>query len=616
MLRFAPDPPVFPAEEASRLPPDLEARKHAVLEEIFGFPTFRPGQEEIVDAILAGQHTLAVMPTGAGKSLCYQLPGLVLDGLTVVVSPLIALMDDQSASLRLNGVGVEAIHSARSRDDNVAAWRRIASGQSRFLYLAPERLMTERMLAALGRLPVRLVAIDEAHCISQWGHSFRGEYLALGGLREAFPEAPIVALTATADKATREDIVERLFGGHATVFVSGFDRPNIQLAVVDKSDGNEQIARFVRARPGASGIVYRLSRKKVEETAAKLDGLGIRALPYHAGLDAGVRAANQEAFLAEPGIVMVATVAFGMGIDKSDVRYVVHGDIPGTPEAYYQEIGRAGRDGAPAEAMMLYGLDDVRTRRRFIDEMEGEPERKRIEARRLDSLIGFCEATTCRRQALLAYFGEESRPCGNCDVCLDPPEVVDGSAAARLVLNLAKATGERFGAGHLVALARGEESDAVVSRNHNRLDDFGAGADRSATEWRSIVRQLVAAGAFYSDPSAYGSMSVTDKGRRIVEGREGFQIRAPRKAAKRKAPTYVASGGAAPDPALLGRLKALRRRIAAERQVPAYVVFSDRTLEEMAAVKPQSLDALSHVHGIGQAKLTAFGETFLEELRR
>lgn len=598
------------------LPPEITARKRAVLAETFGFPDFRPGQEPVVDTVISGRHTLAVMPTGAGKSLCYQVPGLVSGGITVVVSPLIALMDDQIAALRLNGIGAEAIHSGRSRDDNVEAWRRVQRGESPFLYLAPERLMTERMLAALGRLPLKLIAVDEAHCVSQWGHSFRAEYLALGALREVFPGVPIVALTATADTATRDDIVQRLFGGDAAVFVAGFDRPNIQITVADKREAPEQIARFVRDRPGASGIVYRLSRKKVEETAERLAGLGVRALPYHAGMDAAQRAANQEAFLAEAGMVMVATVAFGMGIDKSDVRYVVHGDIPGTLEAYYQEIGRAGRDGAAAEAMLLYGLEDVRTRRRFIDEMEGEPDRKRIEARRLDAMIGFCEATTCRRQALLAYFGEDSGPCGNCDVCLDPPEVVDGTAAARLLLGLVAATGGRFGGAHIVSLVRGDMTETVVARSHDKLAGFGDGADRSANDWRTILRQLVASGALVSDPTAFGALRLTERARKILAGEETVAVRAPRKPKRTRRGAALPAGIGSPDPDLLARLKALRRRLAAERSVPAYVVFSDRSLEEMAARHPKSLEALAEVHGVGRAKLTAFGEVFLEELAR
>ncbi|GBD48399.1 DNA helicase RecQ [Methylopila sp. Yamaguchi] len=603
----------FPPSVA--LEPALEAEKRRVLKTAFGFDEFRPGQERVIDALLAGRDVLAVMPTGAGKSLCYQVPALVSGGLAVVVSPLIALMDDQVAGLRLDGVCAEAIHSAKSRDENIASWRRVASGEAKIVYMAPERLMTERMLGALGRLPVSLVAIDEAHCISQWGHSFRSEYLTLGRLRDALPGARIVALTATADDATRADIIEKLFAGQADSFVSGFDRPNIAISVADKRDVGTAIERYVTARPGLSGVVYRLSRKKVEETAANLRKSGVNALAYHAGMEASERSAAQEAFLAEPGVVMVATVAFGMGIDKSDVRYVVHGDIPGSLEAYYQEIGRAGRDGAPAEALMFYGLEDVRTRRRFIDEQDSDDERKRVEARRLDALVGFCETTSCRRQTLLAYFGETTGPCGNCDTCLDPPDVIDGTREARLLLGLVAATGERFGAAHIVALAVGHMSETVEARGHDRLPGFGKGADRPAAEWRGIVRQLVALGALKVEAGAYGGLQLSPKGGRILDGAETVMIAKPKeKKRERRRMVAESAGFDGVDGELLGRLKALRRELAIARAVPAYVIFSDRTLVEMAATKPRTPQALAKVKGVGEAKLDAFGDMFLKVL--
>lgn len=603
----------FPPSVA--LEPALEAEKRRVLKTAFGFDEFRPGQERVIDALLAGRDVLAVMPTGAGKSLCYQVPALVSGGLAVVVSPLIALMDDQVAGLRLDGVCAEAIHSAKSRDENIASWRRVASGEAKIVYMAPERLMTERMLGALGRLPVSLVAIDEAHCISQWGHSFRSEYLTLGRLRDTLPGARIVALTATADDATRADIIEKLFAGQADSFVSGFDRPNIAISVADKRDVGTAIERYVTARPGLSGVVYRLSRKKVEETAANLRKSGVNALAYHAGMEASERSAAQEAFLAEPGVVMVATVAFGMGIDKSDVRYVVHGDIPGSLEAYYQEIGRAGRDGAPAEALMFYGLEDVRTRRRFIDEQDSDDERKRVEARRLDALVGFCETTSCRRQTLLAYFGETTGPCGNCDTCLDPPDVIDGTREARLLLGLVAATGERFGAAHIVALAVGHMSETVEARGHDRLPGFGKGADRPAAEWRGIVRQLVALGALKVEAGPYGGLQLSPKGGRILDGAETVTIAKPKeKKRERRRMVAESAGFDGVDGELLGRLKALRRELAIARAVPAYVIFSDRTLVEMAAVKPRTPQALAKVKGVGAAKLDAFGDVFLKAL--
>lgn len=599
----------------SVIDPALHAEKMRVLKSAFGFDAFRPGQEPVIDAVLAGRDVLAVMPTGAGKSLCYQAPALVLGGLTLVVSPLIALMDDQVAGLRLDGVAADAIHSGRSRDDNVAAWRRVASGETRLLYLAPERLMTERMLAALGRLPVSLVAIDEAHCISQWGHSFRAEYLTLGRARAALPKARMIALTATADQSTRDDIVSKLFSGDAETFVAGFDRPNISIAVAEKRDAGAMIERFVANRPGQSGVVYRISRKKVEETALRLQGAGVRAFAYHAGMEAAARAAAQETFLAEAGVVMVATVAFGMGIDKSDVRYVVHGDAPGSLEAYYQEIGRAGRDGASAEALMLYGLEDVRTRRRFIDEQESSPERKRVDSRRLDALVGFCETTSCRRQALLRYFGESPDPCGNCDVCLDPPEVVEATTEAQLLLSLVRATGQRFGAAHIVALAVGHVSEAVTARGHDRLAGFGRGADRSANEWRAILRQLVAAHALEVETGAYGGLLLTEKSERILAGEERVSVAKPKpKVRERRRPVIAEAIAGDVDETLLASLKALRRELAMARAVPAYVVFADRTLIEMAARRPRTLDELAKVKGVGAAKLEAFGEAFLKVL--
>lgn len=600
---------------AFALSPELEAEKYRVLKTAFGFDAFRPGQEPVIDALLAGHDVLAVMPTGAGKSLCYQAPALVMGGLAVVVSPLIALMEDQVAGLRLDGVVAEAIHSGRSREENVASWRRVASGEARLLYLAPERLMTERMLAALSRLPVSLVAIDEAHCISQWGHSFRAEYLALGTARAALPKARMIALTATADQSTRDDILQKLFDGRAESYVAGFDRPNIQINVSEKRDAMTAIERYVETRKGLSGVVYRISRKKVEETAARLKAAGVNALAYHAGMEASARAAAQEAFLAESGVVMCATVAFGMGIDKSDVRYVVHGDAPGSLEAYYQEIGRAGRDGEPAEALMLYGLEDIRTRRRFIDEQDSAPERKRVESRRLDALVGFCETTSCRRQTLLAYFGETSDPCGNCDVCLDPPEVIDGTEQARLLLGLVRDTGQRFGAAHIVALAVGHESETVTARGHDRLKGFGRGADRPAAEWRGVVRQLVAVHALEVEAGAYGGLVLTAKGERILDGGERVSIAKPKpKTRERRRALTAEAVRHGVDEGLLTRLKGLRRELAIARAAPAYVIFADSTLIEMAAARPATLDQLARVKGVGAAKLEAFGEAFLKAI--
>ena len=597
-----------------------------VLKEAFGFEAFRPGQEAAIEALLAGRNVLAVMPTGSGKSLCFQIPALVMDGLTVVVSPLVALMQDQVAALRLAGVAADSIHSANERAENVAAWKRAASGAARLLYMAPERLMTERMLAALGRLPVTLFAVDEAHCISQWGPSFRPEYEDLCRLREIFPGTPIAALTATADEVTRDDIAERLFGGEVEQFVLGFDRPNIALSVETKRDWKRQLRRFVIRHDGESGIVYCLSRRKTEETAAMLAALGVRALPYHAGMDKALRESHQNTFMTEPGVVIVATIAFGMGIDKADVRYVLHTDLPGSVEAYYQEIGRAGRDGGRAEAHMLYGLADIRMRRQFIEEEDAGDERKRREHKRLDALLGYCEAPTCRRVALLAYFGERIEPCGNCDVCLDPSARVDGTEDARKVLSAVRRTGERFGAAHVVDVLRGTDTEKVRRFGHHRLPTFGAGVARGKNEWTSLVRQMVAAGLLELDIAGHGGLAITGRGNALLQGTGVFMYRedlpSGRSPAAGPATTPTRKPrerrSRQPDPsldeeqtALLGVLKALRLELARERGVPAFVVFPDRALVDMVRRRPRTEAEFAQVNGVGAAKLKQFATPFL-----
>jgi ATP-dependent DNA helicase RecQ len=590
--------------------------KRRVLREVFGFDDFRSGQEAVVDALLAGRDVLAVMPTGSGKSLCFQVPALVLGGLTVVVSPLVALMQDQVAALRLADVAAEAINSGRDRAANVATWRRVAAGETRLLYLAPERLMTERMLAALGRLPVRLIAIDEAHCISQWGPAFRPEYEMLSALKQRFPGVPVAALTATADAVTREDIAARLFDRPPEVFVAGFDRPNISLAVQGKRDPGRQLLGFLARHAGASGIVYCLSRKKTEETAALLNDHGIRALPYHAGMEAAARNANQDAFLTEPGIVMVATIAFGMGIDKPDVRFVFHTDIPGSIEAYYQEIGRAGRDGRPAEAVMLYGLADIAMRRRFIEEEDSAEDRKRREHRRLDALIGYCEAPECRRRVLLGYFGErQAEACGNCDRCLDPVALADGTAAARQALETVRLTGQRYGAQHVVDVLRGGETEKIQHAGHDRLPVYGQGSAWSKPQWRGFIRQLVAADLLRLDITGYGGLSITAAGQAVLRGEREFRYRDDAAPTKPKRPAAAAEETLdEADAGLLNRLKQLRLRLAKQRGVPAYVIFADRTLIDMAQKRPRDVAALAQVHGVGASKLRDFADLFLAEI--
>ena len=600
-------------------PENNNDEKRRVLKEVFGFDEFRPGQEQAVDALLAGRNVLTVMPTGSGKSLCFQLPALIRGGITIVVSPLVALMHDQVAALRLAGVGADAINSSRSRADNVAAWRRATSGETRLLYMAPERLMTERMLAALGRLDVRLIAIDEAHCISQWGPSFRPEYQALTRLREIFPGVPTAALTATADEVTREDISAQLFAGDAETIVLGFDRPNIKLTVEMKRNWKPQLLIFIERHRGMSGIVYCLSRKKTEQAAAFLGEEGVHALPYHAGMDKAARDANQNVFMTEAGVVIVATIAFGMGIDKSDVRFVFHADLPGSLEAYYQEIGRAGRDDRPAEAHMLYGLGDIRMRRVFIEQEDAGEERKRREHRRLDALLGYCESPACRRGVLLAYFGEKTEPCGNCDVCLDPADMVDGTAEGRQAISAVNQTGQRFGAVHIIDVLRGALTEKVAKAGHDRLAIFGAGAEHKKEEWRSLIRQLVAAGFLRLDVKDYGGLATTEKGRALLLGEESFDYRqdtmrptppAPRKA-RSAAPVAELSEA---ETALFGRLKELRLGLARERGVPAYVVFSDKSLTDMARRRPRTAAEFAEVNGVGAAKLKDFAATFLDAI--
>ena len=602
-------------------PTDAPIDKREVLREFFGFEDFRPGQERAVDALLAGRNVLTVMPTGSGKSLCFQVPALVGGGLTVVVSPLVALMQDQVAALRLAGVAADTINSSRERAENIAAWRRAAAGETRLLYLSPERMMTGQMLAALGQLDIRLIAIDEAHCISQWGPAFRPEYQDLTRLREIFAGVPIAALTATADEVTREDIAVQLFGGDVETIVLGFDRPNIKLTVEMKRSWKDQLVAFVERHRGECGIVYCLSRKKTEETAALLRDKGINALPYHAGMDKDVREANQNIFMTEPGTVIVATVAFGMGIDKADVRFVFHADLPGSIEAYYQEIGRAGRDDGPAEAHMLYGLGDIRMRRVFIEQEEAGEERKRREHRRLDALLGYCESPACRRGILLEYFGEATTPCGNCDICLDAVEMVDGTLEGQKALSAVMETGNRFGAVHIIDVLHGAQTEKVARAGHDRLPSYGCGDELKKEQWRSLIRQLVAASFLRLDVQGYGGLACTEKGQSLLQGETDFHyrpdtMRAAATPAASKSRKVVADAVELSDDQsdLLDRLKALRLRLAKQRRVPAYVVFTDKSLADMARLRPRNEAEFAEVHGVGAAKLKKFATQFLEEI--
>ncbi|MEQ9330516.1 DNA helicase RecQ [Thalassobaculum sp.] len=598
--------------------PDPLAVARAALADVFGFHDFRPGQEDVVASVLSGRDTLAVMPTGAGKSLCFQLPAVIEDGLTVVVSPLIALMDDQVRALRLQGVAAGSLHSGHSREDNAATWRDATTGQLRLLYAAPERLMLDGVMDGLSRVKLSRIVVDEAHCISRWGHAFRPEYLALPKLRARFPGVPVAAFTATADAPTRRDIVEILCGGDAAEFVFGFDRPNLTIRIAEKRDPLRQVLAILDDNRGQSGIVYRLSRKSVEETAADLVRHGYNALPYHAGMPAEVRAANQDRFVSEDGIVMVATIAFGMGIDKPDVRFVVHVDLPSSVEAYYQEIGRAGRDGLQSTVTMLYGLADIAQRRRFIDQSEAPEEQRRVEHQRLNALLGVCETTECRRRALLRTFGEElDKPCGNCDVCLEPPEVLDGTVPAQKVLSAILRTGSRYGAGHVIDVLTGHLNDAITQYGHDALPTFGVGTEFDKNGWRSVVRQLVATGVVDIDTAGYGALRLGPRGRAVLKGEETVGLRRPSagKLKRRRGGGDSAAATASPENApLLSRLKSLRLAIAQELGVPAYTVFHDRTLIELAERRPDSLDKLSSVHGVGAAKLEKFGRRFLDAI--
>ena len=590
----------------------MDARQ--ALHDVFGYTAFRPGQKEIIDALMGGTNLLAVMPTGAGKSLCYQIPAILSDRLTVVVSPLLALMDDQVEALRANGVGVVAIHSGASRDENVEKWQEVQSGRCKLLYLSPERLMTPRMLSALKTLKPALFVVDEAHCISKWGASFRPEYEQLSELRNSFPDATIAAFTATADKATRADIATKLFRNDGRVIVHGFDRPNLRLAVTTKANWKDQLMAFLADKKGQPGIVYCLSRKFTDEVAVYLMERGFNAIPYHAGQSAEQRKINQDRFISEDGVIMVATIAFGMGIDKGDIRYVCHLNLPGSLEAYYQEIGRAGRDGAPAETLLLYGLGDMALRRQFIENEHAAPEHKRREHKRLDALLAYCEASQCRRMSLLAYFDETSQPCGNCDNCLNPMEMLDGTAEARMVLSTVAGTGQFFGAMHIIDILRGGNSQKILERRHHDLPTHGVGKDRSKEYWQSFIRQAVASGYLNINVQKYGGLEITARGKRLLSGEEQFLYREISKAKPAVAQRKNKAGPElAEDTAhRLSELKKLRLALARERRVAAYIIFPDSTLIEMAQQQPQTLDEMANINGIGPKKLREFGPQFLK----
>jgi ATP-dependent DNA helicase RecQ len=599
--------------------PNLVAAQQA-LRSTFGFEDFRPGQGAIIETVLAGADVLAIMPTGSGKSLCYQLPALLRDTVTVVVSPLIALMRNQVAQLKSYGIAAASLNSANDFAQNREINEQLGRGELRLIYVSPERLAKPDTLNLLKRAKVGLLAVDEAHCISQWGHDFRPEYLALGAAQAALGGVQTVAFTATADTATRADILGKLFRRDPTVFVHGFDRPNLRLRMRAKTSGRGQVLDFVRAHFGESGIIYCGSRRKTEKIADFLRDNAVNALPYHAGLEQALRSRHQDAFLQEDGVVMVATVAFGMGIDKPDVRFVLHADLPSNIESYYQEIGRAGRDGLPADTLTLYGMGDIRLRRMQIDEREASDEQKSVERKRLNALVGLCESARCRRQNLLAYFGEAAEPCGNCDICLDGAQVVDGTIAAQKALSAMVRTGERFGTEHLANLLCGESTEAILRLGHDRLPTFGVGKEHGKPQWRSIFRQLHGAGLIALDMSGYGAWTMTPEGKSVLRGAATFALRQdtlkPLRRPGRDSTGAAMAEAADADPALFETLKRRRLELAKERGVPAYLVFADKSLIDMARRKPRSPAEMSQVHGMGEVKLAQYGHVFLEVIRQ
>jgi ATP-dependent DNA helicase RecQ len=583
-----------------------------ILQDTFGYSEFRPPQAEIIDTVMTGGDALVLMPTGGGKSLCYQIPALARPGCAVVISPLIALMKDQVDALRQLGLRASYLNSTLPPDSQQQVEAELLRGELDLLYIAPERLNQARMLELLAQSDIALFAIDEAHCVSQWGHDFRADYLKLSLLHEQFPAIPRIALTATADARTRAEIASRLALDDARQFIAGFDRPNICYRIAPRHNAKTQLLKFLKTEhPDHAGIVYCLSRKKTEQTAQWLQQEGFTALPYHAGLAAGVRAEHQSRFLKEDGVIVVATIAFGMGIDKPDVRFVAHLDLPKTVESYYQETGRAGRDGEPADAWMVYGLQDVIKLRQMMSDSQGSEEHKRAEAHRLNAMLGLCEITSCRRQALLGYFGEElAEPCGNCDTCLNPVDTWDGTEAARMALSVAYRTEQRFGVNHLIDVLRGAENDRIFQWNHHLLPTYGVGSDLDNNQWRSVFRQLVARGYFSVDLEGFGSLRLEPRCRPLLKGEEGIDLRKEVKqtAARRQTKTPL------PDDIDVGLWEALRecrRKLAEEQGVPPYVIFHDSTLQEMCAQQPSDLEQFGELSGVGERKREKYGEAFL-----
>ncbi len=580
-----------------------------LLAEVFGLADFRPGQADIIDAVAAGQPVLAIMPTGGGKSLCFQLPALMDDGVTVVISPLIALMRDQVSAMNEAGVPAAALTSANTEEETARIFADLDAGRTKLLYMAPERLASGGTLPLLRRIGTTRIAVDEAHCVSQWGHDFRPDYLRIGALRQAL-NVPLAAFTATADAETRTEIIERLFEGQTPqVFLQGFDRPNIHLAFAVKDGPRRQIIDFAAARKGQPGIVYCGTRAKTETLANALREAGHSACSYHGGMDPEPRREVERRFQQEDGLIVVATVAFGMGIDKPDIRWVAHADLPKSIEAYYQEIGRAGRDGAPADTMTLFGADDIRFRRTQIDESPAPGDIRTAEHGRLNALLGLAEALTCRRQTLLGYFGDDSDPCGNCDLCQTPPKTFDGSEAVQKALSAALRSGEYFGAGHLIDILTGTLTDKVRARGHDQLPTFGVGGEFNRAEWQAIFRQMMGRDLMRPDPGRHGALRMTHAARPLLRGEASITLRRDtmKKTSSRVAKALVTEE----DAPLLSALKAKRKELAEAARVPAYVIFNDRTLIEMAEARPNTLDQMAKVGGVGAKKLERYGQVFL-----
>lgn len=587
------------------------------LKKIYGYDDFRFHQREIIETVLQGNDVLALMPTGGGKSICYQIPSLIRAGCGVVISPLIALMQDQVSALRLLGINAHFLNSTLASSEVQEIESALCAGAIDILYIAPERLTQTRTLALLDQVNVALFAIDEAHCVSQWGHDFREDYLQLNILKERFPSVPRIALTATADARTREEIVRRLALEDAPHFIAGFDRPNIRYRIYLKDNPRNQLLKFLREQHlGEAGIVYCLSRKKVEETASWLSDQGFISLPYHAGLDARTRAENQARFLREDGVIIVATIAFGMGIDKPDVRFVAHLDMPKTVESYYQETGRAGRDGEPADAWMVYGLQDVIKLRQMLQNSDGTELHKRAEQHRLNAMLGLCEIISCRRQALLKYFDESlDSPCGNCDTCLEPVETWDGTEASRKALSAVYRTGQRFGVNHLIDVLLGHETAKIKQFGHQQLPTFGVGSDIDAGSWRSVFRQLVANGYLLVDIDGFGALKLHESARPLLRGEQTVEFRRDKRGASKRKATRAQELPQNVDPELFESLRARRTSLAKQQGVPPYVIFHDKTLAEIAAYRPQDLNQFSRINGVGESKLEKYGEEFLAIVR-